>query len=97
MEKLVSAVKGTVEVVPKTLLWSLAYTGAGIGAVWVVVRALDKNRWSKARAKWNSYGQDVVVLHQFPRPKKAWNYSPFPPKVEVRTSIRLHNQAYPGC
>ena len=33
--------------------------------------------------EWNKAGQDVVVLHQFPRAKKSPNFSPYCMKLET--------------
>jgi len=44
------------------------------------------------RKKWDEAGKNVVVLHQFPRPGKIPNLSPFPIKLE--TYLRAMNIEY---
>ena len=44
------------------------------------------------RKKWDEAGENVVVPHQFPRPGKIPNLSPFPIKLE--TYLRAMNIEY---
>ena len=54
-------------------------TGCILG--WGKYRAWRKK--CQLREKWDKVGENVVVLHQFPRPGTIPNLSPFPIKLET--------------
>ena len=65
---------------------------ASAGGIWAIRWILKEHSLKKARQKWAKVGQDVVVLHQFPRPKTCLSLSPFPIKVE--TFLRITGIKY---
>ena len=53
------------------------------GCVLGLVKYKGWRRKCQLREKWDKAGENVVVLHQFPRPGKIPNLSPFPIKLET--------------
>lgn len=53
------------------------------GCLLGVVKYRAWNRKCQLRKKWEEAGENVVVLHQIPRPGKIPNLSPFPIKLET--------------
>lgn len=53
------------------------------GTVLAVVRYKACSKKQSLRRKWDNAGENVVVLHQFPRPGKIPSLSPFPIKLET--------------
>eukprot|EP00092_Neocalanus_flemingeri_P041832 GFUD01045563.1.p1 GENE.GFUD01045563.1~~GFUD01045563.1.p1 ORF type:complete len:289 (+),score=100.67 GFUD01045563.1:119-985(+) len=62
------------------------------GLILGVVRYKAWKRKCQLRKKWEEAGENVVVLHQLPRPGKIPNLSPFPIKLE--TFLRAMNIEY---
>lgn len=66
---------------------------AGIAASgFVITKLRARIQLSNARKKWEEAGENVVVLHMFPRPKNVTSLSPFPVKLE--TFLRMSNIKY---
>ncbi len=74
---------------------SLAAAAIGAAALVVVLRkARGRRRLEEARSKWAKAGENVVVLHQFPRAaiRNCLSASPFAVKLE--TFLRMANIKY---
>jgi len=65
---------------------------AGVGSLYVIVKAYSIYKKSQQRKKWNAVGKNVVVLHQIQRGKHTPSISPFPLKLE--TYLRMANIPY---
>ena len=59
---------------------TIIVTSAGI---YFVKTQIVKNKFEEHVKKWNSIGEDVVILHQFKRPLTSLNLSPYPVKLEA--------------
>ncbi len=70
-------------------VFAVAFTAAGA----VIVKKLsDKAKFEAVSQKWKELDEDVVVLHQFPRPLASISASPFPAKLE--TFLRIAKIRY---
>eukprot|EP00094_Tigriopus_californicus_P000121 TCALIF_00118-PA protein Name:"Similar to faxc Failed axon connections homolog (Xenopus tropicalis)" AED:0.20 eAED:0.20 QI:0/0/0/0.66/1/1/3/0/323 len=73
---------------PRTILLSIGIAGCGTVAVLSLFQYLrGQSRWKHAQAQWAQEDPDVVILHQFPRPKACLSASPFPIKLETYLRI----------
>jgi len=70
----------------RTLLIGTGCAAAVVGAATIVIvvrRIRNRQKLEAARARWEKAGENVVVLHQFPRPEKCLSASPFVMKLEA--------------
>ena len=58
----------------------------------IIKNYLTKKQFEAAQKKWANVGENVVILHQFPRPTTSLNLSPYPAKLE--TWLRLAKIQY---
>lgn len=77
---------------PVTRNKNFLIVAAGIGSLYLAVKAYTVYKKSQQRKKWNAVGKNVVVLHQIVRGKNTPNISPFPLKLE--TYLRMANIPY---
>merc|ERR1712071_600618 len=77
---------------PATRNKNFLIVAAGVGSLYLAVKAYTVYKKSQQRKKWNAVGKNVIVLHQIVRGKNTPNISPFPLKLE--TYLRMANIPY---
>ncbi len=66
---------------------AVAVTSAGVYAAKTVAERQKSAKLAEARQKWESVGENVVVLHHFRRPSSAPSFSPF--NIKLETYLRM--------
>lgn len=69
--------------------FAVVVTSAG---VILIKQYLSSSKFKTAKKRWDQIGENVVVLHQYPRPTTALSVSPFPTKLE--TYLRMARIKY---
>lgn len=65
------------------LVTTVITVGLGLLSFYGIYKYKSSARKQRLRKLWNSYGKDVVILHQLPRGLKCPNLSPYPIKLEL--------------
>ena len=74
------------------LKFGVVIVGATSAGLLVAKVLLDRQKHSKAKAKWSTLREDVVVLHQPPRPQGCLSLSPF--NIKLETFLRVSGIKY---